>query len=223
MRIKNNEAKVIIFGLINRTQQPTYHHNLQRSMANADRIQKFFDDQLVLLTSGSKPSKICSEIDKFRAWLVKHQDEVVPDGSKGKLMTILEKYNRVQGNFADYRDSVAKLFSDYLQLPEGKLTNSKNKSKVLIWLQNMADGNICEESPASPGFSSNRSSEWSVEGIDAEQHTATLLSTTDPDSWKEDMLITNIELLSRIQMLFDEGSTVVVLLDGDEKNIVAIK
>ena len=52
-------------------------------MSNIDRIQKFADDQTKVLTSSSKPTKICSEIDKLRCWLIKHQDDSIPDGSKG--------------------------------------------------------------------------------------------------------------------------------------------
>ena len=193
-------------------------------MAAVDRIQKFLDDQLLVLTSGSKPVKVIAEIDKFRAWLVKHQNEVVPDASKGKIMTILEKYNRAQGNFADYRDAVVKIFSDFLQLPEGKLTNSKNKSKVLIWLQNLTDGNAGDESAQMEGTLSNSLTEWTIEGIDPEHSTVTLLSTTNSDEWKEDVPVRDPDLLARIQELLDQNnSSVIVFLGESEDQIVGIK
>jgi hypothetical protein len=106
----------------------------------AERITKFCDDQTKIMVPGTKPAKITSEIAKLRTWLVKHQDEAVPDGSKGKIMSVLEKYNRAAGYMAELRAPVSCLFQDYLALPEGKLLTSKNKDRVKAWLENMDDG-----------------------------------------------------------------------------------
>lgn len=98
------------------------------------RIDKFVEDQtkvLTLASSCSKIGKINSEIGKLRTWLVKHQDDTIPDGGKAKLLAILEKYNRAMGYFSELTNSVVSLFEDYLQLPEGKLVSSKDKSKVI--------------------------------------------------------------------------------------------
>jgi len=57
------------------------------------RIDKYFDDQVGVISSGKLP-KITSEIHALRTWLVKHQDESVPDGAKNKILSILEKYHR---------------------------------------------------------------------------------------------------------------------------------
>jgi hypothetical protein len=111
-----------------------------------ERIQRYLDDQTKILVPGMKPAKITSEIANLKKWLVKHQDEAVPDGSKGKIMTVLEKYNRAAGYMADLRGPVANLFQDYLALPEGKLLSSKNKDKVKVWLANLGDGEDGDDS-----------------------------------------------------------------------------
>ena len=92
-----------------------------------------------MMVPGVKPAKITTEIAKLRTWLVKHQDEAVPDGSKGKIIAVLEKYNRAAGYMAEIRGAVSCLFQDYLALPEGKLLTSKGKDRVKAWLENMDD------------------------------------------------------------------------------------
>ena len=58
-------------------------------MSSVDRIQKFAEDQ-TLLVSSTKHAKIKSEIRSLSSWLVKHQNESIPDSSKGKIFTMLE-------------------------------------------------------------------------------------------------------------------------------------
>lgn len=91
---------------------------------SSDRINKFAEEQVSILTSSS-PLKIISEIGKLKEWLIKHQDDAIPDGAKNKLLTILEKYNRAAGYYADIRPKVIALYENYLALPEGKLLSSK--------------------------------------------------------------------------------------------------
>jgi hypothetical protein len=116
----------------------------------------------------------------------------------------LERYNRAQANFADIRNNVIDLFSDYLQLPEGKLLSAKDKSKVLKWLQEITTS---ENENEGGGSSPTR---WTVESIDPEKRTVALLSTEDDQLWKEDFVVENAALLTQIQQRQDEGGTCTV-------------
>ncbi len=184
-------------------------------MSNADRIEKFFSDQLTVLSAYNR-SKVSSEIGKLKQWLVKHQDEVIPDASKQKLLSILERYNRAAGNFADIRSSVSDLFSDYLQMPEGKLVSAKDKSKVLKWIQNI--GATTDDDSCSSGGATvvKKASRWTVESIDEAKKTVTLLSTEDEELWKEDFAVESA-LFNQIKASFDAGSSCVVEI-GDSGN-----
>ena len=81
-------------------------------MAAAERIQKLHDDQVKLMVPSTKAARILSEIGSFASWLVKHQGEAVPDGSKAKIMSVLEKYNRAAGYMFNIRKAVTSLFQD---------------------------------------------------------------------------------------------------------------
>lgn len=166
-------------------------------MSNIDRIEKFFHDQLTMLSSDNK-SKARSEIQRLKDWLIKHQDETVPDGTKGKILSILERYNRAAGNFADLRKSVEELFSAYLQLPEGKLLSAKDKSKVLKWYQQLID--YSEDVNDVLMVASTR---WTVELVDESNKTVTLLSTENAELWKEDVAVTETALFNQIKYSFE--------------------
>jgi hypothetical protein len=187
-------------------------------MSNADRIQKFFDDQTSMMVSGIKSSKINSEIAKLRVWLVKHQEEVVPDSSKAKLIAILEKYNRAAGYMADIRETVLALFSDYLQLPEGKLLGSKDKNRVLIWSQNLCDSGEAQETVSADNPSISLPSCWFIENHDSKKRTITLLSTENCELWKEDFKLERAwcERVDALLRLDSNIGRLRVLLDVDD-------
>jgi hypothetical protein len=101
-------------------------------------------------------------------------------------------------------DIILSLLTTYLQLPEGKLLNSKDKKKILSWLQNynnnngMTNDGISDEkssngrsSSSSSSRSSNISNIWSVEEI-KDDNTVTLLNKVNYELWKEDYNISNI-------------------------------
>lgn len=192
-------------------------------MSHVDRIQKFHDDQVDNITScKGKTSKITSEIDKFRQWLVKHQDNVVPDAAKGQIFTILEKYQRCSTQvYPEITPAVYTLYSDFLQLPEGKLVSSKSKQRVLKWLQQMdsdaADANTAESVEAMVARQENTLSTWSVEGINEKKRCVTLLSTDDAEVWKENFEVTTQVHFARLLELRPEmatGSQILVELNG---------
>lgn len=190
-------------------------------MSSSDRVQKFFDDQAKVLVSSSKPGKISAEIDKLRTWLIKHQDEVLPDSAKTKLLSVMEKYNRAQAYFTDVRGAVQSLFEAYLQMPEGKLVSSSNKNKVLTWLQNMASS---DDADSADNHSSSRSvtSSWTVESIDEAKGTASLVSTANPDEWREDFPVGK-DILQEWAVHFGGEESIVVELDEASNQIASFQ
>ena len=122
-------------------------------------------------------------------------------------VTINKTKNNIKDDDGSNNDNNAHLLSDiilsllttYLQLPEGKLLNSKDKKKILSWLQNynnnngMTNDGISDEkrSNGRSSSSSNISNIWSVEEI-KDDNTVTLLNKVNYELWKEDYNISNI-------------------------------
>lgn len=182
-------------------------------MSAIERIQKFHDDQIKIMVPGTKPTKITSEISKLKTWLVKHQDEAVPDGSKGKILTCLEKYNRAAGYIFDIRSATESLFQDYLALPEGKLLTSKNKDKVKTWLENMVDGDEGNDAPRKE----LKTKRWDVAMID-DVHRLCLIRE---DLMHEEVVVADKELLKKIERYYhgEDGCSVSV---GEEDGLVIV-
>jgi hypothetical protein len=114
---------------------------LSTGMAS-ERIDLFHEDCLKLVTGeGLNIKRIQSEIKKLRKWLMKHQDEVTPESSKMKLLSILQVYYQLYHDRklieAEYANDLEGLLDDYLKYPEGKLTTSKSKQTCLNWLTNV--------------------------------------------------------------------------------------
>ncbi len=102
----------------------------------AERIEKFVADILPL----SAADKLSGAWKRLEQWLVKHQDEGVPAPSQQKLMNLLEHAHK-QRSHGKLLDPIHALYSTYLCLPEGKLTNGKLKTKVLKMLDEIASLN----------------------------------------------------------------------------------
>ena len=181
-------------------------------MSAVDRIQKFHDDQIKIMVPSTKPPKILSEVGSFRSWLAKHQDEAVPNGSKAKIMVVLEKYNRAAGHMCNIRPAVISLYQDYLALPEGKLVNSKNKARVLTWLANLENGAEEEDGPSqptTPGATAEAQTErWDVASIENSGRLCLMLD----DRVREGVEVSDAEMSERIKRFFDsdEGCSVLV-------------
>jgi hypothetical protein len=97
-------------------------------------------------------------------------------------------------------DIILSLLTTYLQLPEGKLLNSKDKKKILLWLQSYNNNNNNNNNNGMTndgGISGEKSSNiidsniWSVEEI-KDDNTVTLLNKVNYELWKEDYNISNI-------------------------------
>jgi len=197
-----------------------------------DRIVKYFDDQIGILGSGKLP-KIKSEIGSMRTWLVKHQDESIPEGAKGKILSILEKYNRAAtGHLASIRGPVIQLYGDYLALPEGKLCGTKEKNRVLNWYELLS---AVEDAPATSAASgaaaeaTARITRWSVQGVEAASRQVTLLNDEDADLWIEDLAVGDAELFAAICARYEGGEggdggqgDVKVQFDEAARQVVAV-
>ena len=108
----------------------------------SERIDLFHEDCVKLVTGeGLNIKRIQSEIKKLRKWLMKHQDEVTPESSKMKLLSILQVYYQLHHDRRllemEYVNDLEGLLDDYLKYPEGKLTTSKSKQTCLNWLTNL--------------------------------------------------------------------------------------
>lgn len=100
-------------------------------------------------------------------------------------------------------DIILSLLTTYLQLPEGKLLNSKDKKKILLWLKSYNNNDNNNNGMTSDVFSGEKSSNgsicsniidsniWSVEEI-KDDNTITLLNKVNYELWKEDYNISNI-------------------------------
>ncbi len=209
-------------------------------MAAAERVNKFYDDA-TLLTSAPSPSsnannninKLTSEIMKLKSWLQKHQNEVLQDSMKTKLLQCIEMYYRkVFHRREGLLDPVTELLGCYLQLPEGKLLSSKDKRKVLQWINSLScleSGDSLSEglSINSPVVNTNGfiSSTWIVQSVDYNNNknvsTLTLLNVDNDELWKEDVVV-EIDLLNRIAELMDTCDNIMVEVDNSTDTVMSI-
>lgn len=209
-------------------------------MAAAERVNKFYEDSLLVINqipSKSSSAKIIAEINKLKTWMQKHQHETLPDGQKGKLLQTLEVYNRYSispGSFLDKEkviDVVGELLSDYLQLPEGRLVTANYKKKVLNWRAALL-ACIVDSAGSEAGTGTGKASKsdsnitrWTVEGIDSKAKQMTLLNIDNQELWKEDFRIKDKTLFKTMEVLYlragEEGKTVAVDLDEENDAIVA--
>lgn len=192
-------------------------------MSAADRVSKFYDDQATILPTAFASikggSKVSSEITKFGSWLVKHQNEAVADGSKGKILQILEKYNRAAQAMFNIRKSVISLFQIYLALPEGKLVTSKNKASILVWLENLERAEDIDDCATTPNavFAIEM---WDVAAIDDNGRMCLLKG----EQVQEDVVVEEKMLLDQISNFYnsDDGCSVLVSIDPNNNGNVII-
>jgi hypothetical protein len=198
-------------------------------MSAAERVNKFHEDCNSLISgqlNSSLPTKITAEVSKLKTWIQKHQYETLPDGHKTKLSQTLELYYTfVSRNIELFKsnspgqkliDAVSELLSDYLQLPEGKLVNAKDKKKILNWSTSI--NNIINPSPSNATSLSEGVKSWVV--VSVENGMATLVNANDDEDWREDVSVTDINLYEMMRSELDKGGNVVVAID-EQSNIVS--
>lgn len=175
---------------------------------SVERVDKFFEDAEKLIL-GRNLSKISSEVTKLRSWLQKHQYDVLPDSSKGKLLQILVAYQHYLHSLRDteekesFGSSLSSLFADYLQLPEGKLLAAKDKRKVMAWLQSLSSS-----TPSRVDAALARKPDqgrYVVQDVDEESKTLTLQSAHDDEVWLEGVAVPSPSVWSTIATRFQNG------------------
>ena len=190
---------------------------------SVSRVQRYYDDAVRLLAT-INDSKITQEVKKLRQWLQKHQQETLPDGAKGKLMSTVEAYyifcTKRPTKFDDeLGDSIQNLVGDFLKIPEGKLINGKQKLKALKWFESTS---VSSSSGKGKFNTSSTTKKWTVCDIDESGMLMLLSNQPGSDNIIEDFSITDTELLGRIRECFDSEGTVTIELDANHAFIKAI-
>ena len=188
-----------------------------------ERIDKFVVDITRWSEkNASNDGKLISEIEKLTKWLGKHQDEMIPDGYKQKLFSIVELVFRYAPTSQDGSvvekvvESKRSLCSCFLMMPEGKLVNGKSKKKVLKWLEslNAADdtGMVASVFTSVGGAENeNQGSIWLVADITDERKLTLMKEDVQSSDLLEDVDVDNEEMLVEIERRFNEDGGVVCI------------
>lgn len=187
-----------------------------------ERIAKYLDDSKDLLQIANQ-SKIVSEVRKLASYLLKHQNETVPDGAKTKLASTMEAYYRycsLPSVSESTRGEVSNLLGTYLQLPEGKLVSASVKRKVLNWFQELNCSS--DNSAQKDGIRTAHYSSWIVICM-ADSGELTLLNESSSELWKEEFKADNIaSYVEVLRKLTDESDNVVVKINESNNTIVEV-
>lgn len=197
-------------------------------MAN-ERIDLFLETQnnIIVHNSSNNIKKITTEISKLCTWIQKHQNELLTDTSKGKLLFIIEKYYTYLKNIKENEhersklvEAVEKLLSDFLSLPEGRLCSSKNKQKVMSWQSQMTSSTSTSSSLTN---NTNNIERWII--CDACDNKITLMKhQSDSEEIIEDVIVTNTVFLAKINSIYGDGdSEKFAQIDYDRNNNMIIK
>jgi hypothetical protein len=196
----------------------------------ADRIDKYRTDcaRFAALPPVSA-QKVRSELSSLNKWIVKHQQETVPDGDKAKLLATLQFYYKlVTGpDFGDVKEAVFQLLDDFLKLPEGKLVTAKGKQGVLRWQEVLATGG---EAGAGTGVGV-ATSRYGVADISS-GGVLSLMDLSTNSILDHTVTVSDKDLLDRVRICFDdlgyleivvqEGKVLQVFdMDGNEQDIIA--
>ena len=204
-------------------------------MSANDRVDLFLDTQTTLTNSINNIKKVTTEINKLCQWIQKHQNELLTDTCKGKLLFIIEKYylyNKNSNSNNNDDDSkrklvevIEKLLSDFLALPEGKLCSSKGKQKVMNWQCSMMETTSSSSSSNSNRGNSNSSNNierWII--CDVNGNLISLMkSQSESDELIEDVCVTNIDILTKINSIYDGDSDQFAQIDYDRINNIILR
>lgn len=183
----------------------------------ADRIEKFAADCDRLLSEKQpvQPAKVVAEIKKFRAWIVKHQDENVPDGAKAKLLCAVQQYHKAAQRTPDIAEASHALIEDLLMLPEGKLVTAKAKKAALKWLEEGRQGktDIAQVDGGEDAPDDSEEGEmWQLIGCDDNGASLCLMDASDGSTL--DVTLDDDALAAELSARFESG---------DEVNVVVVR
>lgn len=189
----------------------------------AERVELYFETSKQLIAAKNWP-KILAEVRKLATYILKHQNETVPDGAKTKLLQTIEGYYRFylsSGENATAQEAIVALLGTYLQLPEGKLLSATIKKKVLVWYQDLSAA-MDDSAPSSSAAPVVVNTKWLIQTID-EKGSLTLLSATNDQHWKEDYTPANVkDFADQINALLDEEADVIIELSEATNTIVSL-
>lgn len=200
-----------------------YATEVTRPLMATERIESYFETSKQLIAAKNWP-KILAEVKKLATYILKHQNETVPDGTKTKLLQTIEGYYRFylsSGSNPTAQEAIVTLLGTYLQLPEGKLLSATIKKKVLVWYQDLSAA-MDDNTPSSSTAPVVVNTKWLVQTID-EKGSLTLLSATNDQLWKEDYTPANVkDFAVQINALLDEEADVVIELNEATNTIVSV-
>lgn len=201
----------------------------------SDRVELFLDSCQTLITKLNNNKKIISEISKLCTWLQKHQNEEITDAAKGKMIIIIEKYylyyknsnNNNNDNDSDIvrlEDTIEKLLSDYLALPEGKLVTGKFKQKVMNWQSSMQQQNNVSSNADNNSNNNNNIERWIICDINDNKITLMKPDSNINDEIIDDVTIDDSNILKIINNIYNqEESSNYIQVDYDKKLNTIIK
>ena len=186
-----------------------------------ERIDKFVIDITRWSTkNASNDSKLISEAEKLRKWLGKHQEEMIPDGYKHKLLSIVELVFRYASKSHDASvinkvvEAKRSLCSCFLMMPEGKLVSGKAKKKVVKWLESLNASDDPETATSVFSSIGNGESEghdgiWMVADITNERKLTLMKEDVECNDILEDIDVMDGEMLTEIERKFNMYGNVV--------------
>ena len=198
----------------------------------SDRVELFLDTCQTLIIKLNNNKKIISEISKLCIWLQKHQNEEITDQAKGKIIIIIEKYylyyknsnNDNDNDIIRLEDTLEKLLSDYLALPEGKLVTGKFKLKVMNWQSSMQQQNNISNNSDNISNNNNNIERWIICDINDNKITLMKPDSNINDEIIDDVIINDSNILKIINNIYNqEESSNYIQVDYDKKLNIIIK
>ena len=120
-------------------------------------------------------------------------------------------------------EGIEKLLGDFLSLPEGKLCSSKGKQKVMNWQCSMMETTTSSSSSNSNrSNNSNNIERWII--CDVNGNLISLMkSQSESDELIEDVCVTNTDILTKINSIYDGDSDQFAQIDYDRINNIILR
>ena len=162
------------------------------SMGSAERIEKYWTD---LTQPGLSADRMAAEMMRLCTWLL-------------QLCETMHKHRAV----AALTDTISTMYSTYLCLPEGKLTNGKLKAKVIRLLDEISALQNAPAAAAVTGQVTRRDApQWSVVDLDMATKRLSLLLG---DELRDNVVVADPVLWKALVAATDAEATVAVTCDA---------
>ena len=179
-------------------------------MSANDRIEKYYND-IEDLKKSENTVKLLSEIRKLKVYIFKHQNDVLSEGAKSRLVQCIsdlysfaytDKSSTTDSRGEDLREIVMELLADYCALPEGKLTTGKGKSKFLKYI-NQSGGAGSTSGGSNMNNNSNDLERFQV--IDVDNDSGLVTVTCEKGNILEGLLACNNDVTKTLKELWANG------------------